>query len=419
MQTVSEIANAALPNDALERLSAALHEDPSAVRRGLDYALPASVAGLQAYASSDARAERLLATLREGDYPFVSAAEVRHVVGDREATARLSRSSRGFIDRVLGDRGPAVIDAIAHRAGLSRASASTMLGLATPLVLHGVGEEAAARRLDAPGLSRFLSEQKELTFDALPAQVALALHGEDALGAETPAQAGAPRAEVGPLHDVREPGEGLPHVGAEPRRYPRHGTWWKLAALGVVVLAALFMVGRRNARPEFAGFAPAHDVKHAQWPQQQGDQLAQTQEPSVAEGRTDDDKQAGAPTKAISAHTGTGQLVAVLDGHGALPKRFVLEQSDAAIGQAAEALNAHPSAKVRLDAFADRDGDAMANLRRSEARAARVRQALVAHGVAERRIEINGEPGDRPLASNLSAAGLARNQRVELVVTAR
>jgi outer membrane protein OmpA-like peptidoglycan-associated protein len=61
----------------------------------------------------------------------------------------------------------------------------------------------------------------------------------------------------------------------------------------------------------------------------------------------------------------------------------------------------------------------MANLRRSEARAARVRQALVAHGVAERRIEINGEPGDRPLASNLSAAGLARNQRVELVVTAR
>src|SRR3970282_2928887 len=47
-------------------------------------------------------------------------------------------------------------------------SASTLLGLAAPLVLDAVGKEAESRHLDARGLSAFLTDQARSAAGALP-----------------------------------------------------------------------------------------------------------------------------------------------------------------------------------------------------------------------------------------------------------
>jgi OmpA-OmpF porin, OOP family len=49
-------------------------------------------------------------------------------------------------------------------------------------------------------------------------------------------------------------------------------------------------------------------------------------------------------------------------------------------------------------------------------RAAAVKQALVARGVPGAQIESEGHGSERPIASNASEEGRARNRRVELVV---
>lgn len=71
---------------------------------------------------------------------------------------------------------------------------------------------------------------------------------------------------------------------------------------------------------------------------------------------------------------------------------------------------------VRVEGHTDSQGEAQANLVLSERRAAAVRRALVDGGVAAARIEAAGRGAAAPVADNASAAGRARNRRVEIVV---
>ncbi|AXK70882.1 DUF4398 domain-containing protein [Lysobacter sp. TY2-98] len=75
------------------------------------------------------------------------------------------------------------------------------------------------------------------------------------------------------------------------------------------------------------------------------------------------------------------------------------------------------AAAVRVDGFTDNQGDAGANQTLSQRRAAAVRQALVAAGAGSVRIDASGHGAGNPVADNGSAAGRAKNRRVEIVVT--
>lgn len=72
---------------------------------------------------------------------------------------------------------------------------------------------------------------------------------------------------------------------------------------------------------------------------------------------------------------------------------------------------------VRVEGHTDSQGAADANLKLSQRRAAAVRDALVAAGLAPDRVQAVGRGDVQPMASNDSAAGRARNRRVEIVVS--
>jgi outer membrane protein OmpA-like peptidoglycan-associated protein len=75
------------------------------------------------------------------------------------------------------------------------------------------------------------------------------------------------------------------------------------------------------------------------------------------------------------------------------------------------------AAAVRVDGYTDNDGAADANQALSQRRADAVRKALVAAGAAGVRIDAAGHGAGSPLTSNSTAAGRAKNRRVEIVVT--
>lgn len=80
-------------------------------------------------------------------------------------------------------------------------------------------------------------------------------------------------------------------------------------------------------------------------------------------------------------------------------------------------LQAEPSAAVRVEGHTDSQGAAAANLALSQRRADAVRDALASAGVADERIQSVGLGADQPVADNASAAGRARNRRVEIIVS--
>jgi len=93
----------------------------------------------------------------------------------------------------------------------------------------------------------------------------------------------------------------------------------------------------------------------------------------------------------------------------------LLPVSEPVLSAVAAVLNGHPElGGVRVEGHTDSQGDAAFNLELSARRAAAVRRWLVEKGrVAEARLTAQGFGASQPIADNASAAGRARNRRVE------
>lgn len=94
--------------------------------------------------------------------------------------------------------------------------------------------------------------------------------------------------------------------------------------------------------------------------------------------------------------------------------------SDAVLGAVATALREHPEIKkVRVEGHTDATGDPGYNEQLSSRRAAAVTQWLVAHGIDPARLESVGFGSRRPIASNDTEEGRARNRRVVFGIAER
>ena len=92
------------------------------------------------------------------------------------------------------------------------------------------------------------------------------------------------------------------------------------------------------------------------------------------------------------------------------------DSSAAALDLMARVLIDQPKLQIVIVGHSDNVGDLDANIELSQRRAAAVRAALVARGIAAERLEARGVGYLAPIASNTTAEGRAINRRVELVL---
>jgi outer membrane protein OmpA-like peptidoglycan-associated protein len=90
------------------------------------------------------------------------------------------------------------------------------------------------------------------------------------------------------------------------------------------------------------------------------------------------------------------------------------DQSHATLDRVATSLAAYPLLRVEVAGYTDSRGSAATNLRLSQARAAAVRTYLINKGIPPQQLTSRGFGAGIPIASNATAAGRARNRRVEL-----
>jgi len=90
------------------------------------------------------------------------------------------------------------------------------------------------------------------------------------------------------------------------------------------------------------------------------------------------------------------------------------EDSRDTLDRVAESLRAYPDTRVEIGGHTDsRNSDAY-NLDLSRRRAESVRTYLVSHGVSAEQLETKGYGESKPIASNKTVEGMAKNRRVEL-----
>jgi outer membrane protein OmpA-like peptidoglycan-associated protein len=92
------------------------------------------------------------------------------------------------------------------------------------------------------------------------------------------------------------------------------------------------------------------------------------------------------------------------------------ETTEASLSDLSDFLKANPQIKIRINGHTDNLGDPGLNKQLSLERAGSVRNFLINKGVNFENLRISGWGGTRPIASNATEAGRAKNRRVELVV---
>ncbi len=129
--------------------------------------------------------------------------------------------------------------------------------------------------------------------------------------------------------------------------------------------------------------------------------------------------------EAAAAAAGAGSVAARLAGSGCRTELHgvyfetgsaeLLEESEPALRQAAAALSANPAWQVTVEGHTDNIGSAAYNNELSLRRANAVRTALVSrYRVGANRISAQGFGLSKPIESNTTPEGRARNRRVEL-----
>ena len=123
----------------------------------------------------------------------------------------------------------------------------------------------------------------------------------------------------------------------------------------------------------------------------------------------------------------------VEDPSGSRPNIFVFEglgfnannavsfspEASARIGNLATILKAFPTARLKIEGHTDDVGDPATNRRLSLDRADAIKRLLVRAGVPAERITTEGVGPDRPIATNDTEDGRAKNRRIELAITVK
>jgi outer membrane protein OmpA-like peptidoglycan-associated protein len=94
----------------------------------------------------------------------------------------------------------------------------------------------------------------------------------------------------------------------------------------------------------------------------------------------------------------------------------IKSESKGAINDIAKVLNENPDVRIRIDGHTDSDGDEAKNLDLSKRRAASVKAMLESDfAVKSGRIETSGFGESKPVSSNATSEGKAKNRRVEFI----
>jgi len=105
--------------------------------------------------------------------------------------------------------------------------------------------------------------------------------------------------------------------------------------------------------------------------------------------------------------------------HFASAKFRVLPDSFALLNQVGQVLNDFPKMRVSIEGHTDNVGKEVMNMRLSQRRAEAVRDYLVAKGISPDRLEAVGYGPTKPIASNKTVKGKAKNRRTEFRIVSR
>jgi outer membrane protein OmpA-like peptidoglycan-associated protein len=282
-----------------------------------------------------------------------------------------------WLSSLFGSNLGGVIDGVARFAGVGKGSSASLLSMAAPIVLGYLGRLMRSDNLGSTGLADLLRSQSSAFAAAVPSGLASLLPA-----ARVPADVAR---TVTP--------DTIPAAVATARS---NRGWAVPLLVGALAIGGLmWWNGRDKVQPQVAKVETQTSFALPK-PIGTSGTLPTVEIPAPSTDWMKFDR--------IEFNNGSSVLTSA---------------SHEQIARIAEALTAHPGARIQIAGYTDSNGSEAANVALSRARAQAVRNALRGKGIVIDRIQAEGYGSQNPLASNATEEGRAQNRRVTVEVTER
>ena len=369
-----------LTPSVVSRMAGIVGESPAVTQKAVNIAIPTLAGAACNQASTPNGAAHLLNMLSESNLGSGIVSNITDHLGGGATTQSFLNVGENLLHGLLGSNTGKVSDLIATASGMSPSGSSTLLSLIAPLFFATLGKEVSDRGLAASGISSLLSSHRDTIQKLAPAGLASALgvsSMEHLCGAPAPVEA--------------------PVAYREPTRTNK----W-IWALPLIALLALIPRVRSCSR------TPTATLTTIKLP-------------------------CGTVLKVPRGSFNDALATFMLSGSDSeLPKDIVFDhlnfdssttrltpESDPTVANLTSIMKCYPAMRVRLDGYTDNTGDSAANKQLSLDRANAIQALLIQGGIDPARISTDGWGEERPIASNDTEDGRAKNRRTELVVVSR
>ena len=363
----------------VQQAASYVKESPDDVGKAIGGIVPTVLAALQKLAAAPGGVSQLAGLLDRGQHDGSILTRISDVFQGGAATQATMASGQQALGSLFGDNVGGVTNQIASTSRLPSSSAGTLLALCTPIILGVLGRLRTTQGVSPAGLANMLAGLD--LGRLLPAGIGSLLGlGAGVAGAARQVTAPVPATAAGrnwliPLAVL---------VGLAI------GVWALLQNRGVpavensTAMATVTLPGGVNLSLPQGSF----DYNLAQY-------LASTTDTTV-------------PRSFVFDHlnfvSGSTELT---------------PESKPTVDALISILKAYPAVQVRLEGYTDNTGNAEANQKLSQDRAEAVKTMLVNGGIDAGRLATAGYGQDKPVASNDTDEGRAKNRRTELVVVKR
>lgn len=389
---VLQLVKEQLSSAAITQISEFLDEDPRDVTSGLSAGLPIILAGFMQKASTTEGAGYLLNLLksdtRSEEFTGNIVASLKGGQG-----AGLISAGNAVLSSLFGNKLNVLTELVGNISGL-KASASSLLNLAAPLLMGILSKKIKTENTGVAGLAALLMDQKNEVKAALPAG-------------------------IGNILDVNSLGDFVGSAAKETAQAEEESKGgllpWLL--LGLLVLGGLyFWKSCQNKASEMELSTGSEEVSESAVPEifktlSTGVSLSFPEwsiENELITFIEDKDKPVDKDTwfnfRKLTFESGS----AVIDS-----------TSEKEVDHIAEILKAYPEVSIKIGGYTDNTGSDELNTKLSAERAAHVMAALVQRGISPTRLESEGYGPLHPVADNSTQEGRDQNRRIAVRVTAK
>ena len=393
MATILDSLRGAMTPDLLARTSSLMGETEGGVSRALGAAFP-TILGAMMNKSGDAGTMRQIMDLLgdRGVDASVARNPLSLLAGGGLAKSPTTDLGGRLLSALFGSHISGVSNGLADHAGIKSSSASTLLGLAAPLVMAVLSDRVRSGGLSASGLASLLASQRDSIVRGIPAI-------------------------LGGLAGLGSIGGGTVAADYASRQIHRPKTWIPMTIAALLALAALWSFSRSPTRDQVATSEPARLAA-----------AVAKQDAITFTRKLPNDFELKAPATGMER-----QIVVFIEDQNRQVDstawfnfdRLLFETGSAALKpeskdqlrNVAEIMKAYPNVKAKVAGYTDNVGDPGSNLKLSQERAQAVVTELVALGVAPDRLTAEGYGEQHPVADNSTEQGRQQNRRIAMRVT--